>query len=79
MICSIDPPGCVDIDDAVHAMPLGGGRFEIGVHIADVTHFIQPDSALDLEAAKRGETFYMVSPATLCHETRKLRTCESCA
>jgi len=42
-------------------MPLGGGRFEIGVHIADVTHFIQPDSALDLEAAKRGETFYMVN------------------
>ena len=60
-ICSIDPPGCVDIDDAMHARQLGPGRYEVGVHIADVCHFIQPGSALDQEAAKRGNTFYLVA------------------
>ena len=36
LVCSVDPPGCVDIDDALHARPLPGGGFEVGVHIADV-------------------------------------------
>lgn len=41
-IFSIDPPGCKDIDDALHVRSLSNGNFEIGVHIADVTHFLQP-------------------------------------
>ncbi|KAJ7071550.1 hypothetical protein C8F01DRAFT_1111006 [Mycena amicta] len=38
-ICSIDPPNCQDIDDALHARPLPNGNIEAGVHIADVSHF----------------------------------------
>ncbi|EGD81793.1 mitotic control protein dis3 [Salpingoeca rosetta] len=58
-ICSVDPPGCTDIDDALHARELDNGNYEIGVHIADVTYFVRPGSALDKEAAKRGTTVYL--------------------
>eukprot|EP00611_Tribonema_gayanum_P002124 TRINITY_DN1155_c0_g3_i2.p1 TRINITY_DN1155_c0_g3~~TRINITY_DN1155_c0_g3_i2.p1 ORF type:complete len:1007 (+),score=329.82 TRINITY_DN1155_c0_g3_i2:263-3283(+) len=57
---SIDPPGCKDIDDALHARPLPNGNIEVGVHIADVTHFVQPGSAMDLEAANRSTSTYLV-------------------
>lgn len=60
-ICSVDPPGCTDIDDALHCRSIGGGKFEVGVHIADVTHFIRPGTALDLEAAMRATTVYLVN------------------
>ncbi|KAI0231968.1 exosome catalytic subunit dis3 [Massospora cicadina] len=60
-ICSIDPPGCTDIDDALHARPLPNGNFEVGVHIADVTHFVQPGSAMDREAASRCTSVYLVN------------------
>ena len=59
-IFSVDPQGCQDIDDAMHARVLKTGDIEIGVHIADVTHFVKLNSALDKEAAKRGTTFYLV-------------------
>lgn len=59
-IFSVDPQGCQDIDDAMHARVLETGDIEIGVHIADVTHFVKLNSALDKEAAKRGTTFYLV-------------------
>ena len=52
-ICSVDPPGCKDIDDALHIRPLPGGALELGVHIADVTHFLLPGTAMDAEAASR--------------------------
>jgi len=58
-ICSVDPEGCTDIDDALHCVDLGNGRFEVGVHIADVTHFVRPGTAIDLEAANRGTTVYL--------------------
>lgn len=60
LICSIDPPGCVDIDDALHARPLPSGNLEIGVHIADVSHFVKPNNAMDAEASARGTTVYLV-------------------
>ncbi|WBW71574.1 exosome 3'-5' exoribonuclease subunit Dis3 [Schizosaccharomyces osmophilus] len=60
LICSIDPPGCQDIDDALHARVLPNGNFEVGVHIADVTHFVKPKTAMDSEAASRGTTVYLV-------------------
>lgn len=60
LVCSIDPPGCVDIDDALHARPLPNGNFEVGVHIADVSHFVKPDNAMDQEASLRGTTVYLV-------------------
>jgi exosome complex exonuclease DIS3/RRP44 len=59
-ICSIDPPGCTDIDDALHARKLPNGNFEVGVHIADVSHFVKPETAMDLEAQRRGTTVYLV-------------------
>lgn len=60
LICSIDPPGCQDIDDALHARKLPNGNFEVGVHIADVSHFVKPNNAMDLEASVRGTTVYLV-------------------
>ncbi|XP_033754703.1 exosome complex exonuclease RRP44-like [Pecten maximus] len=58
-ICSVDPPGCTDIDDALHCRELANGNLEVGVHIADVSHFIRPGTAIDKEAAERGTTVYL--------------------
>ncbi|OBT50694.1 exosome complex exonuclease DIS3/RRP44, partial [Pseudogymnoascus sp. 24MN13] len=60
LICSIDPVGCQDIDDALHARPLPNGNFEVGVHIADVSNFVKPNNAMDKEASIRGTTVYLV-------------------
>lgn len=60
IICSIDPPNCQDIDDALHARLLPNGNIEAGVHIADVSHFVHPDTPMDSEAASRGTTVYLV-------------------
>jgi exoribonuclease R len=49
-IFSIDPPTARDLDDALSIKRLPGGGFELGVHIADVAHFIPPQCALDQEA-----------------------------
>lgn len=59
-IFSVDPQGCQDIDDTMHAKVLETGDIEVGVHIADVTQFVKLHSALDIEASKRGTTFYLV-------------------
>ena len=58
-ICSVDPPGCTDIDDALHCIALENGNYEVGVHIADVSHFIRPGTAIDQEAANRSTTVYL--------------------
>ncbi|XP_041376230.1 exosome complex exonuclease RRP44-like [Gigantopelta aegis] len=58
-VCSVDPPGCTDIDDALHCRELDNGNLEVGVHIADVSHFIRPGTAIDKEAASRGTTVYL--------------------
>ncbi|KAM6099526.1 exosome complex exonuclease RRP44 [Theristicus caerulescens] len=58
-VCSVDPPGCTDIDDALHCREVENGNIEVGVHIADVSHFIRPGNALDEESAKRGTTVYL--------------------
>ncbi|OLY77952.1 Exosome complex exonuclease RRP44 [Smittium mucronatum] len=59
-VCSIDPPGCTDIDDALHCIKLPNGNFQVGVHIADVTQFVRPGSAIDTEAANRCTSVYLV-------------------
>ncbi|XP_010548201.1 PREDICTED: exosome complex exonuclease RRP44 homolog A [Tarenaya hassleriana] len=59
-VFSVDPPGCKDIDDALHCTSLPNGNFEVGVHIADVTNFVLPDTPLDDEASKRGTSVYLV-------------------
>lgn len=60
LVCSIDPPSCVDIDDALHATRLPNGNYAVGVHIADVSNFVKPSTAMDSEAAMRGTTVYLV-------------------
>ncbi|KAK3221781.1 hypothetical protein Dsin_008806 [Dipteronia sinensis] len=59
-VFSVDPPGCKDIDDALHCTALPNGNYEVGVHIADVTNFVHPGSPLDDEASKRGTSVYLV-------------------
>ncbi|KAF7806851.1 exosome complex exonuclease RRP44-like protein A isoform X1 [Senna tora] len=59
-VFSVDPPGCRDIDDALHCTALPNGNFEVGVHIADVTNFVHPGTPLDEEAAQRGTSVYLV-------------------
>ncbi|CAM9113155.1 unnamed protein product [Choristocarpus tenellus] len=59
-VLSIDPPGCKDIDDALHARTLENGNIEVGVHIADVTYFVEAGSAMDEEAALRSTSTYLV-------------------
>ena len=59
-ICSVDPPGCTDIDDALHCVLLPNGNYQCGVHIADVSHFIRPGTAIDAEAKLRSTTVYLV-------------------
>ncbi|KAK1326045.1 hypothetical protein QJS10_CPA01g00238 [Acorus calamus] len=59
-VFSVDPPGCKDIDDALHCTALPSGNYEVGVHIADVTNFVHPGTPLDEEAARRGTSVYLV-------------------
>jgi len=57
---TIDPEDAKDFDDALSFRELPGGKWEVGVHIADVTHFIKPDTILDEEAMQRGTSVYLV-------------------
>ena len=59
-VVSIDPPGCKDIDDALHARDLSNGNIEVGIHIADVTYYMKHGSALDKEACDRSTSTYLV-------------------
>ncbi|HPG32497.1 MAG: ribonuclease R [Lentimicrobiaceae bacterium] len=58
--CTIDPPDAKDFDDALSLKKLENGDWEVGVHIADVSYYVQPDSALDKEAYDRGTSIYLV-------------------
>ena len=57
---TIDPATAKDFDDALSIQTLENGNIEVGVHIADVTHYVLPDTALDKEAAKRTTSVYLV-------------------
>jgi ribonuclease R len=57
---TIDPADAKDHDDALSVRALAEGAVEIGVHIADVSHFVAPDTPVDLEAASRGTSVYLV-------------------
>ncbi len=57
---TIDPFDAKDFDDALSFKVLENGNYEVGVHIADVSHYIKPDSALDKEADDRGTSVYLV-------------------
>ena len=56
---TIDPIDAKDFDDAISIKPINDDLFEIGVHIADVSHYVKPNTALDEEAYKRATSVYL--------------------
>ncbi len=76
---TIDPADAKDFDDALSITPLGEGLWEVGVHIADVTHYVRPGSLIDDEAQQRATSVYLVDrtvpmlPEKLCNELCSLR------
>ncbi|MBR6561331.1 MAG: ribonuclease R, partial [Alistipes sp.] len=76
---TIDPADAKDFDDALSIQKLEDGIWEVGVHIADVTHYVRPDSVVDCEAQERGTSVYLVDrtvpmlPERLCNELCSLR------
>ncbi|MBD5246710.1 MAG: ribonuclease R [Barnesiella sp.] len=57
---TIDPKDAKDFDDALSIRRLPDGNWEVGVHIADVTHYVKPDTIIDKEAQKRATSVYLV-------------------
>ncbi|WP_124979135.1 ribonuclease R [Nonlabens xiamenensis] len=57
---TIDPADAKDFDDALSFQPLDNGKYEIGIHIADVSHYVKPDSVLEHEAYDRATSVYLV-------------------
>lgn len=76
---TIDPHDAKDFDDALSFKSLPNGRYEVGVHIADVTHYVLPDTIIDKEAQKRATSVYLVDrvvpmlPEHLCNGICSLR------
>ena len=80
---TVDPADAKDFDDALSIRKLENGLWEVGVHIADVTHYVRPDSVLDNEARERGTSVYLVDrtvpmlPERLSNELCSLRPHET--
>ena len=76
---TIDPADAKDFDDALSYQVLEDGLVQVGVHIADVSHYVQPGDAVDEEAYKRGTSTYLVDrvlpmlPEELCNDLCSLR------
>ena len=76
---TIDPADAKDFDDALSIRPAGEGLWEVGVHIADVSHYVTEGSVIDKEAFKRATSIYLVDrtipmlPERLCNDLCSLR------
>ena len=76
---TIDPDDAKDFDDALSFADLGDGTMQIGVHIADVTHYVRPDTDIDRRAYDRATSVYLVDrvipmlPEELCNDLCSLR------
>lgn len=76
---TIDPKDAKDFDDALSIRRLGNGTWEIGVHIADVTYYVKPNTVIEKEAEKRATSVYLVDrvvpmlPERLCNFICSLR------
>ena len=77
--CTIDPKDAKDFDDALSIRPAGKGLWEVGIHIADVSHYVKEGSVIDKEAVKRATSIYLVDrtipmlPERLCNFICSLR------
>ncbi|ROW08847.1 hypothetical protein VMCG_02693 [Cytospora schulzeri] len=58
---TLDMDGSAELSNAVHVKTLPDGKIEIGIHVADVTHFVKPNSLVDREAKKRGTAVHLVN------------------